>query len=65
MTTATATTWRTAVSDVKGTHITQGAIRATELAARYMELDVLTLADYIALVRWSEGRPSYVAQVWS
>ena len=60
-----ASTWQDACSDVKGAFITTTATAATALAAKYLEAGVLTTGDYIALVRWSEGRPSYAARPYA
>lgn len=63
--TTLATDWRAALCDVKGTHLTAGAAAATKLAVKYLELKTITTGDYIALVRWSEGRPSYAARPYA
>lgn len=57
-------TWREALADCKGTYLTEGAAAATELAARYLADHTISPGDYIALVRWTEQRPSWVAHLF-
>ena len=57
-------TWREALADCKGTYVLHGVDAAQELAAKYLKDRVIMPADYIALVRWTEGRLSYAARLW-
>lgn len=59
------TTWREALADCKATLIVSGVYAAQVLATEYLAEGTLTPGDYIALVRWSEGRPSYASTLWS
>lgn len=58
-------TWQQALADCKGTYIVRGPIVAQKLASDYLRVGTITVQDFIALTRWTEGRPSYAARLWA
>lgn len=61
----TETRWDFALAECKAVYITMGVKPAQELATWYLVARVITCGDYLALQRWTAGRPSYVRRLWA
>ena len=61
----TETRWDYALAHCKAVYITEGANAAQELATWYLVARVITCGDYVALKRWTQGRPSYARRLWA